>query len=394
MEKIKEEYASIGISSGVEEDSYAEWEYPFNAEEISISLVPVPLNRLVERIKNSSVFAPEIQRGANLWNKQQKSRLIESLMLRIPLPLFYVAADADENWKIVDGLQRISAIKHFMIGDDENNKMKLAQLEFFSEKFNNKIFDDLPAKYQNRIKDAQFQFAVISSTTPPEVQRNIFKRLNTGGLPLTSQEIRHALYYEKKSADFLLELAHSGQFNKAVNNSVNDSRMAAQELILRFIAFLIRAQAYTKSDDMDSFLSDTIQLLNVMPDFSQQQIKKYFFNRKNINIQCKYKNYDDIRNRFFTAMDRAKELFGEYAFRKSMSGKKTPINKSLFETISVILAEMNTEQFNNICRHKEEIHKKIENQFETSNLRDLISKDSQKISSVKERFEIFNKLLS
>jgi hypothetical protein len=393
MEEIKllEEYASIGKSSGVEQDFEIDQEYPFDAEKISISLMTVPLTRLIERIEKETIVAPEIQRRDNLWSDKQKSRLIESLMLRIPLPLFYVGADGDDNWKIVDGLQRISAIKNFMISD-KGNKMRFVQLEFFSQQFNGRTIEELPVKYQNRIKDTQLQFAVISATTPLEVQRNIFKRLNTGGLPLTPQEIRHALCYEKKSADFLLELASSQNFKTATDNSVDDSRMAAQELVLRFIAFLIRFSEYKKNDDMDNFLSDTLQLLNVMPDFLDKQVKKKFFNRS-INIECKYKNYKDIKDKFVLAMDRAKMIFGRYAFRKSNEGKKTPINKSLFETISVILSEMSEEQFKSICTHKDDILKKMNEAFKNSNLSDLISKNSQKVNPLRERYVIFDEIL-
>ncbi len=193
---IPQDLADNGTLSGVEaeDDSH---EFPFDAEKISISSVPVPISRLLERLEKKTISSPQIQRSENLWSIQQQTRLIESLMLRIPLPLFYVAADSDENWKIVDGLQRVSALRNFL----QDNAFVLSGLEFLTD-LNNYSYDKLPAKYQNRIMDTTLQFAVISSTTPPEVQRNVFKRLNTGGLPLSQQEIRHALYYDEHVANF------------------------------------------------------------------------------------------------------------------------------------------------------------------------------------------------
>ena len=195
QDDYRQELAANGNQAGVEPEDDIH-EFPFDADKITISSVPVPVSRLLERLKKETISSPAIQRSEDLWTIQQQSRLIESLMLRIPLPLFYVAADNDENWKIVDGLQRVSALRNYL----QNNQFTLSGLEFLVE-LNGSHYEDLPAKYQNRIMDTTLQFAVISSTTPPEVQRNVFKRLNTGGLPLSQQEIRHALYYDERVAN-------------------------------------------------------------------------------------------------------------------------------------------------------------------------------------------------
>ncbi len=204
----------------------------------------------MDQIRNNAVYAPDLQRGGNLWDDARQSRLIESLMLRIPLPLFYVAADKDENWSVVDGLQRITALRRFIM--DES--FQLQGLEFLVS-LNGHKFSSLPSKFKNRINNTQLQFAVVGVNTPSEMQRNIFRRLNTGGLPLTPQEIRHALYYGS-SAKLLKELAESESFVIATTDSVDDSRMAARELVLRFIAFLIRGwKDYPAGEDMDAYFS-------------------------------------------------------------------------------------------------------------------------------------------
>jgi len=387
---LDEEYATIGKTSGIEKEE--EVEHPFNAERVSVSTQIVPLSRLLERLEAGTISAPEIQRNDNLWNDVMKSRLIESLMIKIPLPLFYVAADLDENWKIVDGLQRICTIRQFML----EKTFRLNKLEFLID-LNGSSVDDLPVKYRNRIKDTQFQFAVIGSTTPQEVQRNIFKRLNTGGLPLTLQEVRHALYFEHKTNELLIELVKSEEFLRATNNSIDDSRMAARELVLRFISFLIREpEIYTRSNNMEKFLSDTMLLLNTMPDMNDKLLEKLFYKRQ-VDLTCRYKDFDEIKTLFLSGMERADKLFGTNAFRKSTkySSRRAPVNKSIFECVAIILSQLCQTRFEYLLANADEMTSYIHKAYqENTILQNSISRDSQKFTSVQFRFKWFHDTLA
>ena len=385
MPVLFEERGADGATAGVEQEVPEAVTYPFDSELISISSQVVPLSYLLEQVKDGAISAPQIQRGANLWNIEQQSKLIESLMLRIPLPLFYVSIDKNEHWFIVDGLQRISAIRNYIL----DKKFKLSGLEFLKNDCEGLFYDDLSTKYKKRIKETQLQFATINATTPPSVQRTIFKRLNTGGLPLSAQEIRHALYYGN-SATFLEKLSKKNAFVQATTGSINDSRMVARELILRFIAFLVRGvESYPKSDDMDSFLSETMQFMNAMPDLSRSNLKKIFYELPE-NIKCRYSNFDEIESKFILAMKRAYILFEKNAFRKSTSlqGYRTPINKALFDTIAVILAEMSENKFGTVCSKREEMWVELNELFNNDQyFVHLISRDSLKCQSVNRRFK-------
>ncbi len=385
---VKQDLTERGSLSGIESDPDTQ-EFPFDVDKISISSVPVPLSRLMDRLTKGTISAPAIQRSANLWDVQQQSRLIESLMLRIPLPLFYVAADGDENWKIVDGLQRVSSLRNFMI----DNSFTLTGLEFLKE-LEGTSYKEIPSKYYNRITDTTLQFAVVSSTTPQEVQRNIFKRLNTGGLPLSQQEIRHALYYKENSAAFLQKLAEADVFKKATTYSIDDSRMAAKELVLRFISFFIRElHAYPKNDNMDTFLSDTMILLGEMPTLDESILAKLFQGKDTVT-KCTYTTYESIEEHFNLAMLRATELFGRHAFRKSLPGsRRTPVNKALFETIAISLCNVSDMQFKLLCENKNEIFEKMREAF-SDKLEHAISRDSHKFSAIKARFTFFENLFS
>lgn len=388
---IKEELAADGEKAGVEMEEYTP--YLFDADKISISDKRVPMATIIRRLKEGTISAPEIQRGEGLWGNDQQSRLMESLMLKIPVPLFYVAEDEDVMWKVVDGLQRITAIKRFIL----NEEFKLVGLEFMQE-LEGLTFNQLPSKFKTRILETEFQFAIINPSTPQNVQRNVFKRLNTGGLPLTSQEIRHALYYGP-SALLLKELAESDEFIKATTESVNDSRMAGRELVLRFLAFLIRGvDAYPRNEDMDAFLSETMQLINLMPDLSGSEVFKHF-NFKPEQFSIKYKDPSELKELFKIAMDRANKLFGRYAFRKALPEQKrtrTPINKSLFETWAVLLCEMDTEKYNELIKRKKRLFNLAEIATYSAGNDDFslyISRDSHKSAGVKKRYKIINKLI-
>ena len=135
-----------------------------------------------------STLRPDFQRLAGIWDNTRKSRLIESLLLRIPIPVFYVAADENEIWSVVDGVQRISTIYDYV-----TDKFRLSRLEYL-KKLEGALYTGLPRQMQRRINETQFVVNVIEPGTPPEVMFNIFRRINTGGMALNGQEIRHALH--------------------------------------------------------------------------------------------------------------------------------------------------------------------------------------------------------
>ncbi|MCL1994398.1 MAG: DUF262 domain-containing protein [Spirochaetes bacterium] len=390
-ETIKQELGADGSNSGVEEEVFAP--YPFDTGKISISNRKISLSNVIRRLGRGLIHAASIQRRENLWDDGRKSRLIESIMLKIPLPLFYAAETKDDQLFIVDGLQRLSAIRGFVL----EKEYKLESLEFLKE-LDGKYFDEIPEQMQIRISETELDFAVIGSDSPPEVQRNIFKRLNTGGLPLTDQEIRNALYFGPVT-ELLEKLVDTNEFKTAIDNSVKDSRMAAQELVLRSFAFMVfDISEYKKDDEMDSFLSDTMQLINRA--IEPKAYSKYN-NPLSVNRNAT-RNFDDsLKKEFLAAMERATQLFENCAFRittpikRDWGKQRAPVNKSLFELWTVILAKMTESDFEKLKKNKSLLHKKLDAEFDSNNsmLRNCIGKDSLKISGIKGRYEIVNKIV-
>lgn len=387
--EYSEELAADGNLSGVEADQ-ANDPYPFDVEKISISNKKISLSNVIRRLERNLIRAAKLQRGENLWDIGRKSRLIESLMLKIPLPYFYAAATKNDELLIVDGLQRISTIRGYV----SENAFALQYLEFLREFEGNK-FTDLPERMRIRIEETELDFVIIDPDSPQAVQRNIFKRLNTGGLPLTEQEIRHALY-NGPVTDILSKLVDSEEFQNAVDHKVNDSRMAAQELVLRFLAFSVMGiDEYRKDEEMDAFLSDAMQIINSL---KIHGIRKSGAAGVSVERKISNGNIDEIQEKFVLSLIRARTLFGDRAFRISTPARKrprTPVNKSLFELWSILLSDMSECDFEALNTNKERLYEELEKEFSDneSKLRKFIGKDSTKTAGVRGRYEIIRELI-
>ena len=286
MPKLNDEIENQELelfAQGVEEEN--EEFQPFDPEKISIDTKGVTMDTCLRQLEQGTIILnPDFQRN-EVWTHEKKCRLIESLMLKIPIPMFYVSADEKGIFYVVDGLQRLSTIRSFVLGDKyletrrpalKGEGFKLDDLEFWGKQYNDLNFNDLPINIQNRILETEFTFTIINPGTPEEVKRNIFKRINTGGAPLTPQEIRHALYIGE-STKLLLRLSQLTVFLDATGNSVKANRMMDRELILRFLAFTVRSYTnYPKNGNMDTFLSDTMRIINIMPDMNGKEGAKIF----------------------------------------------------------------------------------------------------------------------
>ena len=400
-DELEKQLELLSLGSGVE-DEVEEFQ-PFDPEKISIDTKPVMMDTLLRRLEQGSIILnPDFQRN-EVWTMDKKCKLIESLMLKIPLPMFYVSADEKANYYVVDGLQRLSTLRDFILGQkflktkEERFKgegFKLEDLEFWGDSYDGLNFNALPTNIKNRILETGFTFTIINPGTPEEVKRNIFKRINTGGEPLTPQEIRHALYIGQ-STKLLLKLSQTEEFLEATGRSVKSNRMMDRELILRCLAFNVRSyENYPKNNDMDAFLSDTMRIINVMPSLNGKEGAKVFkegVTREQVLI----KDIDILEERFLLAMERVKEIFEEHAFRKSYPGKRrTPINKGLFEVWANLLGQISEKEFGRLVQNKDAFIEEHSELLDDDMFIYYISRDSLKFFSVKERYEKLLRLLN
>ncbi len=352
----------------VESEDNSEIKRPFDPERIKVRTINVVVDQIVARIDHKEIdLAPEFQRTAGIWNEQSKSRLIESLLLRIPIPVFYVAADENETWSVVDGLQRTSTIYDYMKG-----QFSLSRLEYL-DSLNGRSFEDLPRPMQRRIRETQLVINVIEPGTPEEVMFNIFHRINTGGMTLNGQEIRHALHSRGPALAFLRDLANADEFLKATHRSIKSDRMADQECILRFLAFHMEPwEGY--EHDLDGFLGQAMVKINDMNSSER----------------------NDLSADFKKAMNAATAIFGHYAFRKFFydRSRRGPINKALFEAWGVGLARRSDAEIASLVNSRETVMDEfvellnIDGEFERA-----ISSSTGTPARVRERFRAIDELI-
>ena len=390
-----------GIAKDIEEEGMI---MPFNPEDISVDIKILSVDSCLRRILNGGlILDPDFQRQ-EVWTHEQKSRFIESLMLQIPLPMIYVSADEMNRYTVIDGLQRLSALRSFVLGDDyiktkkeeqRGNGFRLKSLEFWSI-HEGKTFDELPTNLKHRILETAFTFTVINPGTPAAAQRSIFQRINTAAEPLSNQEIRNALYIGQ-SVQLLNKLAESRIFKLATDSSIKSRRMEDKDLILRFVGFIVRDyRQYLEDTSVDVFLSDTMIIVNAMPDFDSYEFNRFM--RKNGNRihleEIAVNDIERITELFDKAMNRAFVLFGKNAFRKYSNGKRRgSINKTLFEMWSVLLCQLTEIEFAQLSSHQEAFISAYKKLLESPQFQAAISKDTMKATTVKYRFETIEKLI-
>jgi hypothetical protein len=243
LEELLLELNPSQASIGTEETELADEaeETPYDPEKIRVDTKQLSLRQVYDMMELEDIdLTPDFQRNL-VWDDLRKSRLIESILLRIPLPIFYFAQDEDGKMSVVDGLQRLSTIRKFM-----NNEFKLNNLEYLKEKCGGKYYSAknkdntdngkpaIHSKYFRWINMTQITVNVIDPSSPFKLKYDIFRRINTGGQPLNAQEIRNCLASRPLRAA-LREMASLPSFKEATGWSVKDVRMESQELALRFI---------------------------------------------------------------------------------------------------------------------------------------------------------------
>lgn len=369
---------------------------PFDPAKINIETRPMTVGQFMNRIRDFEEsdgdegvnLRPDFQRMGGIWNDEAQSRLIESMMIRIPLPAFYMNEDSEKSdlWVVIDGLQRLTAMRRFMI----DKSLRLRRLEFWKE-YEGKSFDELPRLLQRRLEETQVVVYLVKKGTPHNVKFNIFKRINTGGVPLSGQEIRHALNLGA-ATDLLKRLAESKEFKDATANGVSPMRMADRECVLRFLAFMEKdaelRQApyemrdhtdYTGRDDLDTFLNDQMKQINIMGQ-REKSLKD--------QGQIEKTHEEKFENRFVRAMNVSTAIFADRAFRKPTdTSRRSPVSKALFEVWAVNLDRCTDEQLNLLVGRSETLENKFRELMDDTEFVIAISYSTGDARRVKYRFE-------
>lgn len=376
-ELLDEKYSDMVDLDGIDEEelylseSGGEISTPFDPRLVDIDSKPMVISNIVERLKFDEILLdPDFQRNSNLWNVKRQSRLIESLLIKIPLPTFYLDMIEEEKYIVVDGVQRLCAIKNFMARSvDDPQLLKLQGLEYLLE-FEGKTFYQLPANLQRRLRESTIQTYVIKAGTPDKVRNSIFERINTGGLVLQPAEIKNSVYRGRAST-FVKKLAQSEAFVIATNGKINPERMLDREFVNRFLAFfLLKQEDY--HENLEEFLNDVLILL-----------------KNDISIDL-----ETIEKSFLQSMRLSHEIFGSYAFRKrTTSGRFGRINKPLFETVSVELARISEIEARKLLEKKEAFLREYFLLFDDEMFNKVITNGTASIESVDYRHKTMEDLL-
>lgn len=361
MEQIKIN-ESVILSEALDSDEEIDNERdkintPFDPKQVDITARKYTISALLERLKHSELeLNPDFQRRANLWDTERKSRLIESVLLRIPLPSFYFREDEAGNFSVVDGLQRLCTIFHFIDYSELNkstgaklNPLRLENLQYLKD-LENKNFSELDRSFQRRINELEIEANVIRSTTPKPVMFNVFARLNQGGLPLSAQEIRNAIY-SGEWRNHIRNLSESDEFLNATERRIPIDRQQDMEMVLRFIALWAVKSPFKREANqiLDKFLNDTVE----------KKLSSW-----NTEI------WNSAKQAFFRGLTASKEVFGKHAFRKSYGNQpRTPVNKGVFESQMVTLSNLTSPDLELLIERRDQVCEKFGDLLKNSDSR-------------------------
>ena len=205
---------------------------------------------LVKRLDRGDIFIPPFQRDY-VWNQVEASRLVESLLLGLPVPGVFLAKDNDSNkLSVIDGQQRLKSLLFFYKGffnpKDDDTRKKVFRLKNVQPQFEGKTYEELSEEDRINLDDSIIHSTIIKQETPNDDNTSIyhvFERLNTGGRKLTPQEIRSAIYIGKLN-NLIVELNEHPSWRELFGKKNN--RLKDQEMILRFFAFYHLLDKYTK----------------------------------------------------------------------------------------------------------------------------------------------------
>lgn len=291
-----------------------------STEKMQRKLFVKPYDRMVKDLVNDInegmiILDPDYQRNY-VWNNKKASLLVESILLNIPIPVIYASEDDNGKWIIVDGLQRLYSLKRFY-----SNEFKLLGLETLEE-LNGQKYSALEESIQKKLDRGELRIIVLQNDSDPNIQFDIFMRLNTGAVKLNEQELRNCLYRGALN-NLIKNIAKNNPYVKELIPSKTD-RMLADEFILRYLSI---SENFNKMENKIQNYDGRIKNL----------INSYMKKHRNDNeIELSI-----IKQKFEMQIKKAYEVFGIMAFKKNIETTKP--NAALYECIMVAFEDYDIE---------------------------------------------------
>lgn len=350
---------------------------PFDPSSLKVEVKNTTVGQLADMLKNGMIdLQPDFQRHRDLWNNAKKSRLIESIVLGLPLPSFYFYIDSGkEQWVVIDGLQRLCSINDFMV----EKTLKLSGLQFLENTHDKRSFEDFSYFEQLEMSMRSVTLNVISGASSAEAKYIIFQRINSEGTKLTPAEIRNALFHGQ-SMVLVKKLAESSEFENATSGKVSKKRLLHYDYVSRFFAFYIQGYKDYMGNKMDLFIGNALERMN------------------------NYTGEEDWRNvekAFVDSLSLCKSLLGEDAFRqplneidrKNSDAKLNPISISLFEAMMWSVSQLSDQEKEKLLKRKSVYAVKYAEMFNDEFLRKELSNGTNHYKSVNYRFSVMEKLV-
>jgi len=360
----------LNVQDYCEEDEsqdYEEVDSPISNGKIFVDKATRTIYELYRRYSKKEIDMSPFYQRKPMWVKPRQSKLIESILLDVPIQVIYLAElDSDNNnefcYEVVDGQQRLTAFFEFL-----DDKYKLEKLSILNS-LNGKKFSELEAKYQRAIEDYLLTVYIIKKESEKEAKFDIFERINIGSTNLNAQEIRNCVYARGESADglkLLSKLAQNTDFSSLVNSKMLEKRMKDEELVLRFMSYYLKGISnYTGS--MTRFLNETL------------------------DNYSSYKNrLSNVESDFSKAMHYINEYFGKQAF--IINPKSTQVNFALFDVLSSYFSSY-TEEF--IINYKDIIVKTYKKLLDNSEYRIALTANSSTKNNTFTRFNMWEETLN
>ncbi|WP_201580503.1 DUF262 domain-containing protein [Psychrobacter sp. Pi2-52] len=327
-------------------------------KEINTDSYPMSLGEIINLYRDNELdIHPEFQRLYR-WSDIQKSRLIESILLGIPLPSFFVSQRSDGIWDVIDGLQRLSTIFSFIgIYKDENGEitepLRLVETEHLN--LEGMYWDkenelSLPKELQRTFKREKIDFKIIKNESDPMMKYELFQRLNTYGSELSDQEVRNCLLImmNREMFEWLKDLSNLPEFTASLPISENKVEIQYyMELATRFIILKdIEESFLSEIRDINDFITMKTKELANNPSFDYEEEGVIFLETfKIINSalgEDSFRKYDGNRYKgpFLLSIYEVLALGVGYLFSKNPGLDK----QLLKEKIIAVSQELSTEQ--------------------------------------------------
>lgn len=290
-----------------------------------------------------------------VWDKIKSSRLIESALLDIPIPIIYLSEEKDGRDNVIDGQQRLTAFFSFIDGKfPDGSDFKLSGLNVFTE-LNGKKFNELSDDIQDKIMTYKIRVIKFKKESDNDLQFEIFARLNTGAVPLNDQELRNCVYRGRFN-ELLKDLSKEPDFKYLLGITKPEKRMRDIELVLRFASFYFNSYLNYNAP-IKRFLNETME------------VYQHISHENEIKLKTAFKNTTSI----------IRSLLGTNAFKRYYNGTERnkngkwetqKFNVSLFD---ILMYSFATEDKNTVFQNMDRIREA---------LLDLMTTDHEFIDSI------------